>query len=260
MFPQPTLSTRQFGKWQICHYSSVGSTMDQARHLLKTCKASHLVVTTDTQAHGRGRYGRTWVSPPGNFYATLAFPLENTQEAPLFTYVCVLAIRNALQILLPRECSLTLKWPNDLLLNHKKVAGILLEVDEIQGKKILLFGCGINRISHPLDTSYPATNISRETGICPDTNQMLEAYLNSFNSWLTIFRDYGFDKVRHAWLDNRDRSPDILSIKTYREGLESVRNGYFHDLSPEGHLMLKEPGSGEIFSIRSGDVFFPQKK
>jgi BirA family biotin operon repressor/biotin-[acetyl-CoA-carboxylase] ligase len=228
--------------------------MNQARHVWGDSNTSPLVVTADTQTQGRGRYERTWVSPPGNFYSTLAFPLENTQEAPFLTYVCVLAVRDALQKLLPAECSFTFKWPNDLLLNHKKVAGILLELDEIHGQMVLLIGCGINRISHPLETSYPATNITQEVGTCPNTDQILAAYLTSFDLWYGIFQDQGFEPIRHAWLENRDCLTDTMLVKTYRGGLETIHNGSFHDLSPEGHLMLKEQGSDEIISIRSGDA------
>ncbi len=127
------------------HYDSIDSTSDQARRLAAKHPGRRLLVTATTQTQGRGRSGRSWRSPPGGAWLTVTWPTtappEHYRPTPLLVGEAVLtAITDTTTI----DGQLLIKWPNDILLDNQKVAGVLCELDMTNDPPLLFAGVGIN--------------------------------------------------------------------------------------------------------------------
>jgi BirA family biotin operon repressor/biotin-[acetyl-CoA-carboxylase] ligase len=142
-------------------YDTLGSTNAEALALARAGERGPLWVTARSQSAGRGRRGSTWVSPAGNLYASLLVSEPAPPEhAPQLSLVAALAVHDAVAECAPAlGPSLTLKWPNDLLLGGAKLAGILME-SENEPRFVVVIGIGLNCAHHPDGTPYPATDLS----------------------------------------------------------------------------------------------------
>lgn len=217
-----------------------------------------LWITAKSQTGGKGSRGRSWVSEPGNLYASLllvdACPRRHLAE---LTFVAAIAVRDALK-LIARLSSLeiSLKWPNDVLLDGKKVSGILLESSTIGDTAITAIGIGINCKHHPAETNYPATDLA-EAGyeIEPDEllNILSQCMADAINVWN---KGINFEAVRHNWLSDAHRLGETISINL--PGRETI-SGKFQTIDDQG-LLLLEQASGELMRISVGDVFFTQSE
>ena len=234
------------------HLESIGSTNDEAlRHLRSGGAGDHWIVA-DRQEGGRGRLGRTWVSEPGNLYATLALrdpcPVEVAYQ---FGFVAALAIHTALRTLGVAGSRLALKWPNDALLDGAKVSGILIEGSRFEdGSFGVAVGCGINIAHHPADTPYAATDL-RASGIDTTCSHAFDALAAAFRDHTDLFASgAGFHHIRARWLDH---ARGIGGPVVVRERTGS-KMGLFAGLDPEGRLLLK--ADGIVTPVVAGDVFF----
>ncbi|HBN21613.1 MAG TPA: biotin--[acetyl-CoA-carboxylase] ligase [Holosporales bacterium] len=243
--------------WKIHRFDSVTSTMDVAKDLLAQEPSEPYIVLAKQQEQGRGRHQRSWSSPLGNFYASLVVSVDDLSIAPLFSYVTALALYGAVEQLTKAHSSLTLKWPNDLLLDSKKAGGILLEVETTSKGLKLIIGVGVNLKSHPLDTPYEATNLSVH-GFDVTPEDLLEKFCMFFDHWRNTLEAQGFLPLREEWLKRRDPAHDHLILKGYEHGSKTSIQGRFHDLDEKGYLVLvcEDQGEETLKKFSAGDVFF----
>lgn len=211
-----------------------------------------LWITATEQTAGRGRRARPWASPPGNFYGSLAL---RTGDAPaqvaLRSFVAALALRDAFVTLTGLPQAFALKWPNDVLLNGGKVAGILLEA---QGD-VLTIGIGINLIFAPPKEAVepgavPPVSILQETGLRLTPGKFLDALAPAFEAREAAFRAGGFAALRDDWLENAARLGERITARTGTE----TREGTFETVDAEGNLVLRM-ATGPV-AIPAADVFF----
>ncbi|MGH6943218.1 MAG: biotin--[acetyl-CoA-carboxylase] ligase [Geminicoccaceae bacterium] len=235
-------------------FDRVGSTNDELRRLAEAGAAARLVVMAREQIRGRGRYGRAWASPPGNLYASVLLrPDRPMAEAAQLSLVASLALAEALEALAPVGSELKVKWPNDVLLRGGKTAGLLLEgAPPSDGQAAwVIIGSGVNIVSCPRDTPYPATCL-RDAGFANlEPLSVLEAYLRALDEWLARWEGAGFGPIRDTW---RARSLGLggeirLRLK------DGDLFGRFVDLSDTGALLLEQRG-GKRREIAAGDVFY----
>ena len=149
---------------RLIERDTVGSTNTEALALAQAGERGPLWITARRQNAGRGRRGRVWVSEPGNLYASLLLsdPSPPDRAAEL-SFVAALAVHDAVTSLIARApARLSLKWPNDLLFDGKKFAGILIEGE---GPAVVI-GVGVNCAHHPKDTDVPCDRSCR-CGCCP---------------------------------------------------------------------------------------------
>ena len=232
----------------------VDSTNDEAKRLVAEGADDGTLVWARAQRRGRGRRGREWVSPPGNLYLSLVLrpecpPMEGAQIA----FVTALAVADALSALVPPHSMIALKWPNDVLLNDLKAAGILLESSTTTPDKLdwLIVGVGVNVTSAPEDSASEATSLHAE-GCGPVTPlEVIEGFGRHFLTWLNRWHDDGFGPVRKAWLG---RAKGIGEAMTVNLESETV-SGTFVDLDETGTLIVEISGGGRR-PITAGDVFF----
>ncbi|QYK39904.1 MAG: biotin--[acetyl-CoA-carboxylase] ligase [Paracoccaceae bacterium] len=209
------------------------------------------------QTGGRGRRGRAWASPPGNFHATLVMRPEGPPATvALRSFVAALALHEALAAVSGTAAPFTLKWPNDVLCNGGKVAGILLE-SEGQGGAVahLCVGIGVNLIAAP-DAAMiepgavaPVTLLA-ETGMRVAPDRMLDVLAPAFARWETRLLAEGFAPLREAWLARAARLGETIRARTGT----ATHEGIFDGLDETGALILRGPRGRQ--AIPAADVFF----
>ena len=240
---------------------TTGSTNAEARSRAQHGDSGPLWITATEQTQGRGRQGRTWISPPGNLYASLLLrdpsPFEH---APQLAFVAALALRDAVALevksLAPR---LKFKWPNDLLFDGRKCAGILIEGEvtpDREAKKhfTVIIGIGVNCSNHPStgdgNTGFPATDLGAHgAAIRPEQlfARLSATMCRRIAQW---DRGRGFPVILDNWLSHTRGIGEPISV---RNGEVEIR-GRFVGLDQSGRLML-EVGGGGIKTISAGDVF-----
>lgn len=209
------------------------------------------------QTGGRGRRGRFWASPRGNFHASLVMhPAGGPGQAALRSFVAALALRQALATVTGTDAPFTLKWPNDVLCNGGKIAGILLESAGAGGQvDHLVIGIGVNLIAAP-DPSFlepeavPPVTLLAETGqrIQPET--LLDALAPAFDQWEQRLAAEGFAPIRQAWLQHAARLGQPIRARTGKD----MQEGVFRDIDATGALVL-QTAAGPV-AIPAADIYF----
>ena len=209
------------------------------------------------QTAGRGRRARAWSSPRGNFYGTLVLqPKEAPQVVALRSFVAALALRDALDAVTGGGAELGLKWPNDVLMNGGKVAGILLEsYGAGNGIQALAIGIGVNLIAHPDPTmiegaAVPPVSVLSSTGFRVPPEAFLEALAPAYSHWENMFLTEGFLPLRTAWLSHAARLGEKIIARTGNE----TREGIFETVDAEGNLVLRTGMT--TLAIPAAEVFF----
>jgi BirA family biotin operon repressor/biotin-[acetyl-CoA-carboxylase] ligase len=236
--------------------STVDSTNAEAARLAPSLTGPCWILAGE-QTGGRGRRGRAWASPPGNFHATLVLrPHEPPATVALRSFAAALALREALVALSGLPQAFTLKWPNDVLCNGGKLAGILLE-SAGQGAQVahLAIGIGVNLIAAPdpamLDEGAlrPVT-LQQETGhrIAPET--LLNALAPAYAGWEDRFTTEGFAPLRAEWLNHAANLGQPIRARTGT----TTRHGTFETIDTTGALILRTAEGRE--TIPAAEVFF----
>lgn len=233
------------------------STNAEARRLAEAAERGPLWIMARRQSAGRGRRGRAWTSPPGNLAATLLFAQDlSLTQAGFLSIAAGLAVGDALQALAP-EGAVTLKWPNDALLNGRKAAGVLLE-SAGEGGRVdwMAIGVGMNLAAHPEAAAlepgaWTPTSVAAETGAPPPPpEQALCALAAAMAHWLGRFRAEGSAPLRRAWLARAGQLGGRISARLPRETV----TGVFADLDENGALVLDTPLGRRVIS--AADVYF----
>lgn len=206
-------------------------------------------VTAGRQSGGRGRRGRTWVSEPGNLFASLLLTdAASPEHWPELAFVAALAIHDAVAEAAPElRGKLFIKWPNDLLFDGKKFSGILIEGDG--GQRAVVIGIGVNCVSHPAETDYPATDLSAAgTAVTAEALFMLLSakMLGRLAQWN---EGEHFSTVRADWLARAAGRGEMIRVRLADQELA----GRFEDIDEMGRLVLVLP-DGSSKSIAAGDV------
>lgn len=239
--------------FRLVALDAVGSTNDEAKRLARAGAGHGTLVWAREQTAGRGRTGRTWSSPRGNLYVSLVLrPQVPPARVAELSFVGVVALGDAVAGLLPNVRP-QYKWPNDLLIEGEKVAGLLLETESAGSEAVdwAVLGLGVNVASHPAGTPYPATSLEAVAGRPLALDPLLEALAGHFARWLERWRRDGFASVREAW---KARARGIGGALTVRLPDREL-SGRFIDLDPHGRLVLGH-ADGTTQLISAGDVFF----
>lgn len=228
------------------HVTDIDSTNDEARRQAASGASSGLVIWAERQSAGHGRQGRAWQSPRGNLYCTILLrPACAAAEAAQLGFAASLAVCEALPTSIDARC----KWPNDVLVNERKIAGILLE-SEASGARVawLTVGVGINLASHPEAADTPATSLAA-LGEAMTPGAMLAAFCTRFLSWHEVWCERGFAPLRAAWLGRAHALGGEIRV---RYGTVETR-GRFADLDASGALVLENAEGTR--HIAAGTVF-----
>lgn len=239
---------------QLYVYNQVASTQALA-HELATDSASHgTVIVANEQTGGRGRLGRVWHSASGtgiwmSFIVHIDLPLMKVPQLTLLSSVAVLrALRSV------SGCSLEIKWPNDVLCNGRKVAGILTELSaEADRTNYVVLGIGINvnqsQDEFPEEIHHIATSLASETGQQVDRNSCIAAILKEWEDLYLLYLEHGFKPIKTLWETHALSLGKQIVARTPQGKLEGLAKG----ITDDGVLLL-EDNRGQIHYIYSADI------
>ncbi len=243
--------------YRLIGLGTVDSTNDEAKRLALEGEESApdgTIVWAKEQTAGRGRRGRSWSSPPGNLYCSLILrPDVPAEKAAELSFVAALAVFDMLGRVGEPGHQVDLKWPNDILLNDRKVAGILLEAETggSANPEWIVLGLGVNVGVFPGDTDFPATSFRAENWRATEVD-CLESFARHFLQWVTQWKDEGFAPIRKTWLLRCHGQGEKIEVQLENETV----TGIFTDIDEAGAMLVKT-ASGER-RITAGDVFFPE--
>lgn len=239
---------------RIDHYAELDSTNEEARRRALAGERGPVWIRADRQGAGRGRRGRAWISEPGNLFITGLYVLDTQPgDAARLSFAAALSVADLIEEIVsglnPR-----LKWPNDVLIEGRKVCGILLESGTAPGGGLwLAVGIGVNLAHHPEDSERPATSLAAHDAKA-DPVHAGERLAYHFDTWLSRWQTGGFAPIRDAWLTRAHALGEKVIARLETETVEGV----FADLMPDGALRL-DLADGTRRLISAGDVFFPAK-
>ncbi|MDE1130716.1 MAG: biotin--[acetyl-CoA-carboxylase] ligase [Ascidiaceihabitans sp.] len=235
---------------------SVDSTLSEAARIAPQLSGPEWILAHE-QTAARGRRGRAWMMPKGNFAATLVLPISGPPaDAALRSFIASLALRDAFIAATGQEDAFALKWPNDVLLRGGKVAGILLEsAGQSGGMTHLAIGIGVNLAAAPAvcdveEGAVHPVSLRGELGLSVTPEDFLNLLASAFAHYEDQFRTYGFAPIRRAWMSHAARLGEVIIARTAREEWQ----GTFREVDETGQLVL-ETSQGRI-AIPAADVYF----
>ncbi|MBS9529435.1 MULTISPECIES: biotin--[acetyl-CoA-carboxylase] ligase [Wolbachia] len=273
--------------FHIHHYKEVSSTNKEALDLIDKGISNETVIVADKQTEGRGRIGKNWISPEGNFYASLVINLFNdylnesqlsvsfqrvtlesrNQEAWIpvsstgmtekglvnkiadvsklteLTFVTAFAVGNTILSFI-NGLNLQYKWPNDVLIDGKKISGILLE--KRSNSNWLIIGIGINVNHAPL----PGTTCISNYGESVSNMDLLKELIINFNKLRKQWLFDGFYAIREMWLKKAFKMNEQISVKL----ADKLYEGIFADIDKSGKLVLQQK-DGSLIYFDAGELF-----
>ncbi len=210
-----------------------------------------------SQSAARGRRGRPWQMPEGNFAATLVMrPSGPPEVIALRSFVASLALFDAFVAVTGRAEMFSLKWPNDVLLSGGKVAGILLEsIGAGQGVSHLAIGIGINLAEAPAPhevepQALRPVDLASHTGALVTPEAFLEVLAPAFAAWEDKFNTLGFAPIRQAWLARAARLGEVITARLPKAEM----TGTFETVDERGNLVLITAAGRQ--AIPAADIFF----
>ncbi|BET35188.1 MULTISPECIES: biotin--[acetyl-CoA-carboxylase] ligase [Wolbachia] len=268
--------------FRIYHYKEVPSTNKEALGLIEKGISNETIIIADKQAEGRGRTGKSWISPEGNLYASLIINQEkNVSKLTELTFVTALAVGNTLLSLnflnnqthcgvIPvrdtgihtfssgsqcqstgmtrdqfiNDLNLQHKWPNDILIDGKKISGILLE--KKSNSNWLIIGIGINVNHAPL----PGTTCISNYGESVSYMDLLKELIINFNKLRKQWLFDGFYAIREMWLKKAFKMNEQISVKL----ADKLYEGIFADIDKSGKLVLQQK-DGSLIYFDAGELF-----
>ena len=236
----------------VHYFETLDSTNDLAKALAAQGAPEGTVVVAETQTGGRGRLGREWDSPPGvGLYVSLVLrPMLPPMELPQITLTTAVAVVRAVR----RVAGLApgIKWPNDLLLNGKKLGGILTEMETESDRirhVVVGLGLNVNNPGFPPELAATATSLTLAAGRTFSRVHLLQAWLEEFEALYGRFLNQGFPEILEEW---KGAAVTLGKMVTVRQGPREI-SGQALDVAPDGALLLRT-ANGEMVRVTSGEI------
>lgn len=244
MNSEPVL-TFQAGRYRVHSFTTLDGTNAEAQRNGARPGTAYIA---GSQTSGRGRAGRTWQSPAGNFYGSLVTDVPAGQNPAQLAFVAALAVLDCLTGLVT-EITPSLKWPNDVLVRDRKVAGILIEAGD--GGYVIGIGINLQSSPGPEQTRYPATDLLAITGRTIRPESVLEPLLSAFDRRRDSWVRHGAETILTDWLASGHRIGDTIAASTATGRI----HGAFAGLDQEGALLIDDI-HGMRHVVSAGEVIF----
>ena len=258
--------------YRVRSYDRLDSTNSEAMRLARDGERGPVWIVTQEQTAGRGRQGREWQSFIGNLSASLLITSDlKLSDAATLGFVAGLAVHDACSRSAP-GLPQSLKWPNDLLADgafsgevesgsreenapkqktHGKLAGLLLESQNLNGQLVLVVGIGVNVVAAPEGMGYPAVSLAG-LGYPVQADNLFASLTDTFVKYDSLWDGgRGFADIRRIWLERAHGVGKSVSIHMG----DRIEDGIFETLDEQGCLVLRRP-DGTRCTIAAGDVHF----
>lgn len=236
--------------YRLSRHKELDSTSSEARRLAESGEQGPLWIVAERQTAGRGRRGRPWETLTGNLAATLLLrPDAPANMVGQLSFAAALSVADTAAHFAPLA-AIAVKWPNDVLAEGRKLAGILLESGQDATGTWLAVGIGINLAAAPEGTEFPATAFP-DLGVAPPSpDAALTLLAGRFAHWYDGWMSGGFETLRTAWLARAGG----LGLPIRARLPHETRHGLFEGIDKNGALLLNE--QGRVSAISAGEVFF----
>jgi BirA family biotin operon repressor/biotin-[acetyl-CoA-carboxylase] ligase len=242
------LDTKIIGK-KIFHFDTIDSTNIYAKKLAKEGIEEGVIIFADVQTSGRGRKNRLWSSPKGGlWFSVVLYPNISPKKAMLLTMASSIAVFQGIKKITGIKAEI--KWPNDLLINGRKICGILTEIDsEKQKINYCIIGIGIN-VNNELEKELQldATTLKKELNKEILIHELLRAIIENFDENYNKLLSGEYDFIRESWL----KCSNIIGRKIQVIDDKTVLTGKVVKVDSDGYILLNT-ANGEI-KIISGDI------
>lgn len=240
--------------YALKEFAELDSTNEEARRLASADAPARIWIRADRQTEGRGRRGRVWELPSGNLAATLLLrPQRPAAECAQLSFVTAIAAADTITRFAP-GAEIRVKWPNDVLANGRKIAGILLE-SASSGSAVpfwLAIGVGINLAHFPEGTEFPATSVAALGAAAPSPRDALLELASALAKWYDVWETRGFAPIRDAWLARAAKLGMRIRARLQSEEM----TGVFEGIDETGALLLRD--AGRTRAIAAGEVYFSE--
>lgn len=246
--------------YRLVDFDTAGSTNAEALARARLGEAAPTWFVTTEQTAGRGRRSRPWIAPRGNLASSVLELMDVTPAtAATLGFAAGLALEAAMRGLsleaIARSpnpsLNFRLKWPNDVLAGSRKIAGILLEAENVGSRLAVVVGIGTNVVAAPDDTPFPATSLNG-IGVEVTAEQLFSALSNSWADYRALWDNgHGFAEIRRQWLQRAAGLGEPVSIRSGAATIEGV----FDTIDEAGCLIVRTP-DGRRVPISAGDVYY----
>jgi BirA family biotin operon repressor/biotin-[acetyl-CoA-carboxylase] ligase len=240
-------------KVPIVTFDEIDSTNAEARRRGDAGDRGPIWITASYQSAGRGRRGRSWETAEGNLAATYFFTTDQSAgEIAQLSFIAALAVADLASEYVPAS-SVSVKWPNDVLILGRKTAGILIESSARAGGGLwVAVGIGVNLLRPPAEAAYPATAFSENmTAPPPVPTEAMAKLAASFEHWRVLWERAGFPVIVDAWTKRAHGLGETCVARLPSETVQGIAEG----IDADGALRLRV-APGQIRRITAGDVFF----
>src|SRR3989338_1504111 len=234
--------------FKIYYFKTLTSTNDEAKRLAKN-SIDKIIVIADKQTKGRGRFNREWVSGLGGLYMTIVLKEKNLDDVRYLTLIAAVSVAKTIKKL--TKLNVLVKWPNDVLINDKKICGILTET--ISGKEnYALVGIGLNvhQKNFNKNISNKAVSLKIITNKNYNINKIIKIIINNFNSLYKNYKSKNYKKIIGIWKNCSHTLGKMVKVKTISGVYAGEAVGVDNDCS----LILKLD-NGKLKKIVEGDIF-----
>ncbi len=246
------IGTEIFGRRDIAYFGELDSTNRKAKEMAAEGAPEGTLVVAEEQSRGRGRIGRSWYSPAreGIYMSLILRPKLPPNEAPKITLVTGVSVAEALLAVTPLQPAI--KWPNDILVNGRKICGILTETStEMDAIDFVVVGVGmnVNTPEFPDELNEIGTSIYLETGKAFDRITLLQEFLHQFEQLYFTFLKSGFESIGKRWGELSILMEKDVTVQM----IDRSCSGRVLKLDRDGALIIRSE-NGELEKIYSGDI------
>jgi BirA family transcriptional regulator, biotin operon repressor / biotin---[acetyl-CoA-carboxylase] ligase len=239
--------------FNILIFDHIDSTNEEAKRVASLCPDKDFLIWSHMQTKGKGRNSNSWISPKDNLYLSiLTQGKEDISNISYLPFIMALAIGDVIKKYTNNADLVQYKWPNDVLYDGKKIAGILIETKITNNNQTdwVIIGTGINLISSPKIEGYPTTNIFDITKQEISVEDAIDQVMHNLAYYQNLFQKEGFKVIKDLWLTNAFGIGKLLTVSSANSRLLGTLEG----IDDDGAILLKL-SNGSITKILSGDLF-----
>jgi len=244
-------------QFDLLIFDCIDSTNDEAIRLLKAGVRGDFVIIAREQHKGKGQKGKTWQSINGNLHASILISSDlNFDRLKELSFLTAVAIRDAIleciDYLKAPKANINLKWPNDVLIGDKKVAGILLESIRLDNKNYVIIGIGANTHFIPKMDGIKITSLLNEGIVLKNCDDFLSKVMDNFQFYYDKWQlERDFSGIRKEWIKSAYNLNNSIILN---DGLKAI-SGIFRGINQEGAICI-ELTNGEQLYFSSGEVSY----